>query len=403
MAQRLSSRERMLETIACREADYVPCCFMMFAALRGQCKDQFEFVERQLDLGLDATIGIPGWTTLFSRDTSEHADLRGLPVHFDAEVQVRNWREDSPGEEYSLLHREYITPAGTLHSTVTKTEDWVQGDRVPLFDDFVIPRARKRLVTCKEDLDALRYLLRPPSKKDVEEVRKIAAAVKSFADEHEVLIEGGWGSVVDTACWLCGIVDLILLAMDEPEFVDELLDLIADWNRQRMEVQLDAGVELFTRRGWYESSDLWSPALFERLVLPSLKKDAEIVHQADAKFGYIMTSGQTPVLDMLLNSGIDVLIGLDPVQGKGTDFQAMKHKASGTICLWGGVNGFVTIERGSASEVRDEVRNVLQTLAPGGGFVLSPVDNVTENTDRAWTNVNTLIEEWQRNREYPME
>ena len=32
MARRCSSRERMLEAIACREPDYVPCCFMIFSA-----------------------------------------------------------------------------------------------------------------------------------------------------------------------------------------------------------------------------------------------------------------------------------------------------------------------------------------------------------------------------------
>jgi len=47
------------------------------------------------------------------------------------------------------------------------------------------------------------------------------------------------------------------------------------------------------------------------------------------------------------------------------------------------------------------VRSALKTLAPGGGFILSPVDNVTANTERAWKNVHTLIDTWREGREYP--
>jgi uroporphyrinogen decarboxylase len=198
------------------------------------------------------------------------------------------------------------------------------------------------------------------------------------------------------------MTDLVLLALDDPDFVQDLFHLIERWNRKRMEVMLDAGLDLFVRRAWYASSDLWSPALYRRFILPTLQRDAHLVHQAGAKFGYIMTTGQMPLLHLLLESGIDVLIGVDPVQGKGMDLASMKTELGGRVCLWGGVNGFVTVERGTPDEVRAEVQQALATLAPGGGFILSPVDNVTADTDRAWANVNTLIKEWQRGREYPM-
>jgi hypothetical protein len=38
----------------------------------------------------------------------------------------------------------------------------------------------------------------------------------------------------------------------------------------------------------------------------------------------------------------------------------------------------------------------MEVLAPGGGFILSPVDNVREFTPRATENVPALIDEWQR-------
>lgn len=401
MKPQMTSRERMLEALSCREPDYAPCSFMIFTALRGQCQDEIEFVEKQLALGMDPTIKITA-EMLLAREHSVQADLGGLPVRLDPRVEVREWREDPPHERYPLLHREYQTPGGALHTIVAKTEDYRQGDRVPLFDDYVIPRSRKRLIARPEDLEALKYLLLPPAKEDIAELRERAVKAKAFGAQRGVLVEARWGSVVDTACWLAGITELVLMGVDQPEFLREFLGIIEAWNRSRMEVMLDVGVDLFVRRGWYETSEFWSPALYRRFILPSLTRDAEMAHQAGAKFGYILSTAQTRLADQLLEAGIDALIGLDPVQGKGVDFAALKRKIGHRVCLWGGANGFVTMELGTEDEVRAEVREALQVLGPGGGFVLSPVDNVTQDSDLAWRNIRVLLDEWRKGRAYPM-
>ena len=73
-----------------------------------------------------------------------------------------------------------------------------------------------------------------------------------------------------------------------------------------------------------------------------------------------------------------------------------KRRLGDKVCLWGGVNGHLTVEQGSSQDVQVEVRQATEVLAPGGGFILSPVDNVRENTHRAHQNVAALIDEWQR-------
>jgi uroporphyrinogen decarboxylase len=115
-----------------------------------------------------------------------------------------------------------------------------------------------------------------------------------------------------------------------------------------------------------------------------------------------MTSGSMPLLDILVEANLDVLIGVDPIQGKGTDLAMMKQKLTGKICLWGGINGFVTVERGSKTEVREAVRDAIKTLAPGGGFILSPVDNIRDTSEKTWENVMAMLEAWQEMRVYPI-
>ena len=100
-----------------------------------------------------------------------------------------------------------------------------------------------------------------------------------------------------------------------------------------------------------------------------------------------------PLLELFAEAGIDVLIGVDP---QAWDMADAKKKLGDKTCLWGGVNGHLTVEQGTPEDVRVEVRQAMEILAPSGGFVLSPVDNVRENTPCAHENVSALIDEWQR-------
>jgi uroporphyrinogen-III decarboxylase len=160
-----------------------------------------------------------------------------------------------------------------------------------------------------------------------------------------------------------------------------------------MEVVLAGGVDLYIRRAWYEGCDFVSPSFYREAILPRLKSEADLVHQYGTRFGYICSSGTRPMLDFYLQAGIDVLIGIDPVQGTYTDMPLMKQKLGGRICLWGGVSGAVTVEMGTEAEVRAAVRQAIQTLGPEG-FVLSPVDNITVDAPRTWHNIDHLIDEW---------
>lgn len=391
-----SSRERLQAALSAQKPDHVPCAFMIFAALSRRCTDWVAFVEAQMQLGLDVVVKLPFHAGHVERRQTECGDLPGFPIRFGPEVRVRDWREDPLGERYPILHREYVTPGGRLQTAVVKTEDWVHGDRVPLFDDFVIPRARRRLIATPADLEALRYLLPLPTAEDLREAREANAQARRLAERHGLLTEAGWGVLFDAACWLAGIEELVIMAMDQPDFFRHLLSLLGEWNRRRMEFMLEEKVDLFVRRAWYETTAFLSPDLYRQFILPELRKDVALVHQAGARFAIISTQGYRPLLETYLEAGVDALIGVDPLQDRSADLIDTKRRTRGRMALWGGVNGFLTVERGTPEEVRCAVREAMATLAPGGGFVLSPVDNVTRDAPQVWENVRALIDEWQR-------
>lgn len=384
----LSSRERMLAAINWQLVDHVPCSFMIFGALRSRCANQREFIERQLELGLDAVVFLPD-----------------LPIRFHPEVGLSEWKEVA-ADGSILLNKSYATPAGALTCAVHQTSDWPYGDRVPFLDDYLIPRAEKFLVTGEEDLAALAYLFQPPTENELIVFREEAKALKQFAADRGLLVAGGWGGWghgdpgamgVDAVMWLCGMEKPIFWGLEKPHLLEAVISLIAGWNRQIMEIYLDAGIDLFVKRAWYETTDLWSPSLYRRFMLPVLKDEVALAHQARVHFGCIMTSGVLPLAESLIESKLDVLIGVDPVQGRGTTLAGIKELLGLDLCLWGGVNGFLTVERGTPREIEAAVHQAIDILGPGG-FILSPVDNVRDPSEEVWRKVEVFVEAWKQSR-----
>ena len=385
-----TSRELLLSAISCQTPSRVPCCLMSFRIMRDRCRDWYEVAEREKEMGLDPMLFVP---PAERHERPEHPELRGLPIRFRPEVITREWKNQPADAPYPLLHKSYETPAGVLSTVVRQTGDWPHGDHIPFVDDYQIARAERNLVTATQDLEALRYLLVPPAAEDLAAFRRQAEEARRFTQKRGMLTSGGWGVGADMVSWLCGLENMVYLAADSPEFLEALFEMIGAWNRERMAVILESGVDLYIRRGWYESCQFWSPALYRRFILPHLKREARMAHEAGCKFGYIMTMSTRPLLDMFVEAGIDVLIGIDPSPAAQNDLPLMKEKLRGKICIWGGIDAAHTIELGTAEEVRRETEKALHLMGPDG-FILSPVDNVTVDTPQTWSNLRVMIETW---------
>lgn len=389
----MTSRERMLAALGCRPVDYPPCSFMIFFNLRSRCRDQREFIERQLELGLDAFC---------------HVGYLEPSLHPEAAERV--WSTEGP--EGILFHRRIDTPRGALTQKVRQAGGWPRADSFCMFNDWIVPRAVEQLVKPAEDLQKLPYLLGPFRDEAIEKLRVSAAAARELARAEDLLLVGGWSSInsmlarddgvmgADAMSWLSGFEEVCALSLLQPDVIREYARIIHEWNLRQLQIYLDvAAPDLILRRAWYETTEFWTPASYRQIILPLLKREVELVHQAGSRMGLISTSAFMPILEDILSSGIDVLVGLDPKEGKGTDLRAVKERfAAARRAVWGGVSGSLTVEQGTGEETEAAVREALEVLAPGGGFILSPVDNVREDTERAWANTHRFIEAWKRYR-----
>jgi len=385
----MSSRQRMLAALSCQQVDHPPCSFMLYKGLLSTSRDYLDFIQRELDLGLDAYVQLPPRPPVVVSDTY---NLHGLPVSFDPRVIVREWKEELPGERWLVLVKEYDTPAGVLRTEVNQDAEWPYGDHVPFLDDYIETRSRKFLIDRQDDLTALKFLLIQPTSSEVAAYRKEAEPIIDFARRNELLIAGGWGVGADLIGWVYGLERMMFAAYDDPDFLQELLELIMSWNHNRMRVVLESGIDLYIKRAWYENTDFWSPRAWRKFIYPGLKADADLAHSYGAKLGYLITANCMPLIESIVDAGVDVIIGVDPAKW---DLAATKKFVAGRACLWGGVNGHLTVEQGEVEQVQQEVHDALQILAPGSGFILSPVDNVRVDTLQTRRNVQVLLDTWR--------
>jgi hypothetical protein len=378
-ADEMTSRERMLNAMRYEPTDHTPCSFMMFHGLRDRYPgDPLRFVEEQTALGLDAVVELPEF-----------------PMSIHPEVTWRNWAEPVPGSPWPVLHKEYDTPAGKLLTTVRTTDDWPHGNEIELYSDFNVPRSRRFHVNGRPDLKAFRYLLMPPTRQQAAEYREQCGKLKDYAARRGLMTRGVRGVLIDAAIRFAGVENLIYAAVDDPGYLEELLEIIWNWNMARMEIVLDEKPDMFLRRAWYENGSFWSKDMFRQFMKGYLVKEVQWAHQSGSLFGYINTCSYMHLLDDFTDIGFDVLIGVDPVEDKRLDMAALKAAAQGRFALWGGCSGFVTVEAGTEPEVIAEVDRAMDVLASGGGFILSPVDNVRSSSARAMANARALIARWK--------
>ena len=305
--------------------------------------------------------------------------------------------EDGP---YPVLTREYETPAGPLRHLVRQTDPeppgWpVQPDHVPLFEDFNIPRALEHLVTRAADVVPIPYLYALPDEAAGEWFTDRMARVAPFAREQGVAVQAWSVFGMDAVVWLTGVEGAVMLALDEPAAFGQLVESIAATDYARTELALSSPeVDLVVQRGWYSSTDFWSPALFDEYVLPHLQALAALVHRHERKLAYVMTTGVQRLGPRLADAGVDLLYFVDPLQDA-VDLRWAREALASRMTLVGGTNA-LTVGSGDPQRIQAEVRAALEALGDTDRFILHPVDALFPDTP--WDGVEALIAAWQEAR-----
>lgn len=208
------------------------------------------------------------------------------------------------------------------------------------------------------------------------------------ADGKCVQFEIGF-SLFERAWTLRGMANLFVDMLEAPELVEELLDVICDYNCALVEqaVQYDIDLVHFGDDWGCQRGLLMGPDCWERFLKPRLTRQYAAVKDA-GKFVSIHSCGMVQeVFPQLIEMDLDCF---NPFQPEVMDVYEMKRLYGDRLSFWGGVSTQRLLPYGTPDEVRAEVKRLIAEVGKDGGYILAPAHSIPG--DAKPENIMALVE-----------
>ena len=184
--------------------------------------------------------------------------------------------------------------------------------------------------------------------------------------------------------------------------LDKLLDVYKEfWGNFLKRVGPYVETVYFTDDIGGQSSLMISPSTFRTLIKPRLASLIDHIKScADVKFMYHTDGTITPVLDDIVEMGVDIL---NPIQtsAMNMDTAALKEQYHGKLCFHGAIDVQQMLPFSSPEEVRYDVAKRLYDLGRGGGYIFAPCHNI--GSDVPVENVFAMYDAAKELGAYPLE
>lgn len=380
MIEKMTVKERLMAAIRCQDVDYTPMEIHFWpepAHEKVTWKSERERLETYRKWGWDTRINI------------------GTPVTPDKKVKTS--LEYRTVDGVTVLKQMWDTPAGRLEEQLKVTGDWPQAlnrkTNQDFFSDFRTARYIEYPFKELKDLDTLEYLFPLTNDLDVDTIVKDFREKKQLSEEFQVPLLVYLDAGMDWLLWLFSAEEAVMRMVETPEFVDKLISRINAAKLKRLEVLLELGVDGVIRRGWYETTDFWSPAIFREHIKPAVESLTETVHQAGVPLIYLMNTGIMPLLPELSGMSFDCLLGPEPEMA-GHDLTAIHRMLPGKS-IWGGISGPNHLGAGTPENTEKAVQRAFEIIGRKG-LILSP--GVGYRPYWSWENMDACEKAWKRYR-----
>lgn len=237
----------------------------------------------------------------------------------------------------------------------------------------IIPVVLEGAIKTKQDL--LTFKVPDPSEEPL--LKLIPDIVKRYKGKKAIFILGrdAWtGSYM-----LRGMTDFLIDLIQNQSMARDIIRINVDYYKEVHNLAIDMGVDFIHLVDDYafKSGTLCSPELFERHIYPGFCEIvAEIKKQKVPCFKH--SDGNIwEIIDLLVDSGIDVLGPLEPEAEM--NLAKVKSKYSDKIAVMGNIS-CDHLNRYDKTEIRDEVKTIISDTAVGGRHILSSGNSIGQGT-----------------------
>jgi uroporphyrinogen decarboxylase len=129
----------------------------------------------------------------------------------------------------------------------------------------------------------------------------------------------------------------------------------------------------------HNQGPMMSPACFEQMILPRLKKMIAMIHDEGALVIKHSDGNLYPLLDMIVDAGPDGINPIEPVAGM--ELKRVKQLVGDRVCVTGNIDCAHLLPHGTTQQVRDAVRQAIADAAAGGGYIVTSSNSIHSSCD----------------------
>jgi uroporphyrinogen decarboxylase len=189
--------------------------------------------------------------------------------------------------------------------------------------------------------------------------------------------------------FFCDYQDFMLsLALDE-DLVERLVARLGDWNLRAARMMCKAGVDCISLADDLGSgkSLLFSPELYDHWFFSWHRALCDLAHAHGVHVHLHSHGNIMPILDRLVETGIDMLHPLDPTEGM--DLVTIKECHGNRLTLVGGLDNSIFDQE--LPEIEGRLRQAVDIGRRGGRFILSEPGGIPETISREKFNAYLTI------------
>jgi uroporphyrinogen decarboxylase len=298
-----------------------------------------------------------------AKDRNDLAEIANLDAVTVSENQVRIPVTDE--QQADLKSRGKVIMEGTRH---LGADEWgVIGG----FTEIGIPYPVDGPIRCPADLK--RYT--PPDPEADHHFAGLRDAVKRFKG-RKFIVFVAHESFEFSHYMRGGMENVFEDYIENPEFAHELSEMITDYKIRIMRRAAKEGADAIITGDDYATSQgpIMSPRHFREFIFPYLKKCVDAVHDTGLPFIKHSDGNLWPIMDMLLEAGIDALDPVEPAAGM--DIGEVKRKLGDRISLIGNVDCSFLLTMGSTDDVVEAVKETIAKASVGGGHILASSNSI---------------------------
>lgn len=173
--------------------------------------------------------------------------------------------------------------------------------------------------------------------------------------------------------YLISMEEFFVLMLEEPEVAQRILDRMVEFELEYYRRCFEAGqgkVDVLRTHDDYgtQISMLFSLDMWREFFKENTRKLVELTHSYGAFFQQHSCGAVEPVIEDLIECGVDALEPLQKV--KGLEADNLLQKYGGRITFHGGIDTQDLLPHGTPEQVRAETERFLRTLGPTNGYIL---------------------------------